>query len=90
MNLRKEIQKRKRYDLIFTVVGVIALMIGVLTFMALFTEMAIRGVGRLDWDFFTNFPSRRAAQDIAATSEPASGSESAKAAMAVPAATRGR
>ncbi len=62
MNSRKEIQKRKRYDVIFTVVGVLALMIGVLTFAALFTEMALRGVGRLDWDFFTSFPSRRASQ----------------------------
>ncbi len=62
MNLKKEIQKRKRYDVIFAVVGVIALMIGVLTFAALFTEMAVNGVGRLDWDFFINFPSRRAAQ----------------------------
>jgi phosphate transport system permease protein len=62
VNLRKEIQKRKRYDVIFTVVGVVALMIGVLTFATLFTEMAVRGVGRLDWEFFSNFPSRRAAQ----------------------------
>jgi phosphate transport system permease protein len=62
MDLRKEIRKRKRYDVIFTVVGVVALMIGVLTFAALFTEMARNGIGRLDWDFFTNFPSRRASQ----------------------------
>jgi phosphate transport system permease protein len=62
MNLRKEIRKRKRYDVIFTVLGVVALMIGVLTFAALFTEMARNGIGRLDWDFFTNFPSRRASQ----------------------------
>jgi phosphate transport system permease protein len=62
MDLRKEIRKRKRYDVIFTVVGVVALMIGVLTFAALFTEMARNGIGRLDWDFFTSFPSRRASQ----------------------------
>jgi phosphate transport system permease protein len=62
MNLRKEIRKRKRYDVMFTVIGVLALMIGVLTFAALFTEMALNGVGRLDLDFFTNFPSRRASQ----------------------------
>jgi phosphate transport system permease protein len=62
VNLKKEIRKRKRYDVIFTVVGVVALMIGVLTFAALFADMAIKGVGRLDWDFFTNFPSRRAGQ----------------------------
>ena len=48
--------------MIFTIVGVVALMIGVLTFAALFTEMARNGIGRLDWDFFTNFPSRRASQ----------------------------
>jgi phosphate transport system permease protein len=62
MDLRKEIRKRKRYDVIFTIVGVVALMIGVLTFAALFTEMARNGIGRLDWGFFTNFPSRRASQ----------------------------
>ena len=62
MHLKKEIRKRKRYDVIFTVVGVLALMIGVLTFAALFTEMALNGVARLDWDFFTSFPSRRASQ----------------------------
>jgi phosphate transport system permease protein len=35
-------------------------MIGVLTFCALFVEMAINGIGRLDLDFFTSYPSRRA------------------------------
>jgi phosphate transport system permease protein len=43
-------------------VGVVALMIGVLTFAALFVDMALDGVGRLSWDFFTNFPSRRPGQ----------------------------
>ena len=33
----------------------VALMIGVLTFVALFVDMAIDGFGRLSWDFFTNF-----------------------------------
>jgi phosphate transport system permease protein len=43
-------------------VGVLALMIGVLTFAALFVDMAVEGLGRLSWDFFTNFPSRRPGQ----------------------------
>ena len=43
-------------------VGVLALMIGVLTFAALFVDMALDGAGRLSWEFFTNFPSRRPAQ----------------------------
>jgi phosphate transport system permease protein len=60
--LRELIRRRKRWDTIFMVVGVLALMIGVLTFAALFVDMAIDGLGRLSWDFFTNFPSRRAGQ----------------------------
>jgi phosphate transport system permease protein len=40
----------------------LALTIGVLTFVALFVDMALDGVGRLSWDFFTNYPSRRPGQ----------------------------
>jgi phosphate transport system permease protein len=58
--IRELIAKHKRWDMIFAVIGVIALMIGVLTFAALFIDMTIKGVGRLDWNFFTSFPSRRA------------------------------
>jgi phosphate transport system permease protein len=60
MDLKRGIRSRKRYEAIFAVVGLLALMIGVLTFAALFVDMAIKGAGRLDWDFFTSFPSRRA------------------------------
>jgi phosphate transport system permease protein len=60
MDMKRGIRSRKRYEAIFAVVGLIALMIGVLTFCALFVDMAIKGMGRLDWDFFTSFPSRRA------------------------------
>jgi phosphate transport system permease protein len=47
---------------IFAACGFAALMIGVLTFVALFVDMALDGVGRLSWDFFTNYPSRRPGQ----------------------------
>jgi phosphate transport system permease protein len=60
--MRLMIARRKRWDTIFTVCGVIALMIGVLTFVTLFVDMAIDGAPRLTWEFFTNFPSRRPAQ----------------------------
>ena len=60
--LRELIAARKRWDTVFAAVGMVALMIGVLTFLTLFIEMAITGVPRLDLDFFTNFPSRRPAQ----------------------------
>jgi phosphate transport system permease protein len=60
--IRGIIARAKRWDAFFGVLGVLALMIGVLTFVALFVDMAIQGVSRLDANFFTNFPSRRAGQ----------------------------
>ena len=58
-DLRTLIARHKRRDIVFGFVGLIALMIGVLTFTALFLQMAIDGAPRLSWDFFTSFPSRR-------------------------------
>jgi phosphate transport system permease protein len=58
--IRALIVRHRRYDALFGVLGLIALLIGVLTFAALFADMAWNGMGRLDWDFFTHFPSRRA------------------------------
>ena len=60
--IRALITKHKRWDLIFATVGVLALMVGVLTFVALFAGMAMDGAHRLSWDFFVNFPSRRPEQ----------------------------
>jgi phosphate transport system permease protein len=60
--IRSLIARHKRWDLIFGLVGLAALSIGALTFMALVIDMAIDGSPRLTWDFFTNFPSRRPAQ----------------------------
>jgi len=57
--IREIIAKHKRWDYIFGVIGIVALMIGVLTFTALFVDMAIDGIPRLKPEFFTNFPSRR-------------------------------
>ena len=60
--LRSLIARHKRRDFLFGIIGLIALMIGVLTFTALFLQMAIDGAPRLSWDFFTSFPSRRPGQ----------------------------
>lgn len=57
--LRRIIRLHKRLDLLFMVAGIIALMIAILTFIALFAQMLIDGMPRLSWDFFTSFPSRR-------------------------------
>jgi len=61
-DIRALIAAHKRWDVIFTVIGMLALMVGVLTFAALFIEMIINGADRLSWDFFTNFPSRKPEQ----------------------------
>ena len=57
--IRALIAARKRWDLVFATVGLLALMVGVLTFLALFGQMLVDGLPRLSWDFFTNFPSRK-------------------------------
>jgi phosphate transport system permease protein len=60
--IRALIARHKRWDMIFGICGVLALMVGVLTFATLFIDMALDGWSRLGWDFFTSFPSRRAGQ----------------------------
>jgi phosphate transport system permease protein len=60
--IREIISRHKRWDYLFGLLGLVALMIGVLTFTALFVEMAIDGLPRLRPEFFTNFPSRRPAE----------------------------
>jgi phosphate transport system permease protein len=60
--IRALIARAKRWDAFFGVLGILALMVGVLTFLALFVDMAIQGMGRIDADFFMNFPSRRAGE----------------------------
>jgi phosphate transport system permease protein len=60
--IRALIAAHKRWDVVFAVVGVLALMIGLLTFAALFGQMVVDGAPRLSWDFFSNFPSRKPEQ----------------------------
>ena len=60
--IRALINRAKRWDAFFGVLGILALMVGVLTFTALFVDMAISGAPRLTGDFFMNFPSRRAGE----------------------------
>jgi len=57
--IRQLIARHKRHDLMFATCGVLALMVGVLTFAVLFVGMAIDGLPRLNVEFFSNFPSRR-------------------------------
>ncbi|MBS1137629.1 MAG: pstA [Proteobacteria bacterium] len=57
--IRDLIARHKRWDILFGLLGLVSLMVGVLTFVALFVDMAVQGLPRLSPEFFTNFPSRR-------------------------------
>ncbi len=60
--LKSVIASAKRNELVFAVLGFLALATGVLTFAVLFASMMFEGVGRLSPEFFVNFPSRRAGE----------------------------
>lgn len=61
-DIRKLIARSKFRDEVFAIVGLTAMLACVLVLGILFVDLAIDGAGRLSWDFFTNFPSRRAGQ----------------------------
>jgi phosphate transport system permease protein len=59
---RANVARRKRWDHVFQVIGLLATLVGVMVIAALLFKLAYDGVPRLSWDFFTSFPSRRAGQ----------------------------
>jgi phosphate transport system permease protein len=60
--LRALIRRHKYWDQIFAIIGLMAMLVGVLTLVALFVDLLMDGTPRMTWDFFTSFPSRRASQ----------------------------
>jgi phosphate transport system permease protein len=59
--VRAMIRRHKRNDVIFAAIGLIALMLGLLTLLTLFLDLVMDGYPRFTLEFFSNFPSRRAA-----------------------------
>jgi phosphate transport system permease protein len=57
--LRKNISQRKLFDSIFTVVGIASVMVGLLVLLTLIIMLLIQGAPRLNYTFFTSFPSSR-------------------------------
>jgi phosphate transport system permease protein len=53
---------RSLQDRIFGVVGLLCTLVGIVTLCALLIDLAIDGLGRIDWQFLTSFPSRHASQ----------------------------
>jgi phosphate transport system permease protein len=62
MNLQRRIARNKTVDRLFVLFGLLATFVGLLTLAALMTDLAIDGIGRLSWEFFTSFPSRFASR----------------------------
>ena len=60
--IRAMIARHKRWDVIFSMIGLVAMLLGVITLLALFLDLVLDGYGRLNYDFFTSFPSRHAGQ----------------------------
>lgn len=60
--VRNTIASRRRRETIFKVCGILATMFGLVMLAALLADLIVTGAPRLSWEFFTNFPSRRAAQ----------------------------
>jgi phosphate transport system permease protein len=60
--IRALIIRHKRWDYIFAVVGLVSLLAGILTLLALFLELLLNGLPRLTPDFFISYPSRHPGQ----------------------------
>ena len=60
--IRALIARGKMRDTLFQALGIICLAIGLLVIFLLVGDMLMRGVERLNIEFFTEFASRRAAQ----------------------------
>jgi phosphate transport system permease protein len=60
--IRAMIARHKRWDIIFSMIGLAAMLLGVITLLALFLDLVLDGYGRLNYEFFTSFPSRHASQ----------------------------
>ncbi|MBH8555867.1 phosphate ABC transporter permease PstA [Nostocaceae cyanobacterium CENA357] len=58
--VRKTISRNKRAEYIFNVIGLLSMLIGIVTLLALLFDLISDGFPRLSWQFLTSFPSRKA------------------------------
>jgi phosphate transport system permease protein len=53
---------RKRQDFVFNIIGIVCLLVGIVTLIALIGKLTVDGLGRINWQFLTSYPSRFASQ----------------------------
>jgi phosphate transport system permease protein len=61
-NLKRRGGYQSWQDKAFNVVGLLATLVGIVTLGILLVDLAIDGLGRINWQFLTSFPSRFAAR----------------------------
>ena len=57
-DLTTTVARRKLYDRMFAILGLLSTFIGLITLTVLILDLAVDGATRLSWQFFTSFPSR--------------------------------
>ena len=57
-----KLASRRLWERVFIVAGILSTSFGLITLAALLIDLGVAGFPRFSWDFFINFPSRRAAQ----------------------------
>jgi len=61
-DMKALIARHKRFDAVFAVIGLLAMLVGLITLLALIVDLAWAGAPRLSWLFLTSYPSRFAAR----------------------------
>lgn len=57
--IRAAIARHKLWDAIFTIIGLISLLVGIVTLLVLALDLLVDGAPRLSWQFLTSFPGRK-------------------------------
>ncbi len=58
VDIARNLKWRRAKNFMFAVVGLLTLLFAICTLLALFIDLAVTGVPRINAEFFTNFPSR--------------------------------
>lgn len=58
LEIRTDIKRRQRADFLFAFLGLLSLLFALITLLTLIIDLAVTGVPRINWAFFTHFPSR--------------------------------
>ncbi|PSB00961.1 phosphate ABC transporter permease PstA [Merismopedia glauca] len=61
-SIQKNIAIRQLWERLFIIIGLLSLLVGIVSLIALIADLAMDGFPRLSWQFFTSFPGRKPEQ----------------------------